>query len=243
VGDPYLLRLPVSAEDRARFAPTYAILPRSQWIAPIGMIEGQINRLANSTGRNFTNGFDYSASYALPRLAVGQFRVSTSWAQFLNKFTKSAPTIGKNDDVYRMIVPEWKGSATLQWRKGNWDGTVNATYISDVRTGASTNLANYVAAGSPSYIVPIATINSAGGSSTSYFEKGEPQTEINVGLSYRFGRDAFSLLKNTTVRLGINNIMDEEPALANTAGAGYTGAIGGSLWIGRAYSLKLTKDF
>lgn len=243
VGDPYVLRHPVSAEDRALFAPTYATLPQSQWIAPMGMREGQINRLENSAGRNFTNGFDYSVSYSLPPTPMGQFRVSTSWSQFLNKFTKSQPNFPKNDDIERMILPEWKGSATLQWRQGNWNATANITYNSDSRTGATTNLANYQAAGSPDYIVPIVTINSVGAPSVAYVEKGESQTQVNFGLGYRFGPDASSWVKNTSFRLGVNNVFDKEPALSAPNAAGFTGATGSSLWVGRAYSLTVTRDF
>ena len=66
--------------------------------------------------------------------------------------------------------------------------------------------------------------------------------QVNVGLSYRFQNDANKWVAGTTVRLGINNILDEEPSEAATA-SGYNPQTGGSLWVCRAYSLTFTRQF
>ena len=49
-------------------------------------------------------------------------------------------------------------------------------------------------------------------------------------------------IAGTTVRLGINNILDEEASIAASA-SGYNSTTGGSLWVGRAYSLNLSRQF
>lgn len=242
-GDPYTLRAPVTDADKAKFAQTYAILPKSQWIAPLGTWIGASSQPVNSTGRNFTNGLDYNISYNLPRTRLGQFRFSTDWAQFLNKFTKTSATNPKNDDITSMQIAEWKGSATIVWKNGDWGASINATYSTDVRTGATATAAQYAALGMPDYIKPVTVYSNAGVGTVNYYEVGEDQLQINTGVSYRFSNASNKLLKGTTVRLGINNVLDEEPSPANVTGSGYAGGTGSSLWVGRAYTLNLSRDF
>ncbi len=144
-GDPFLLRNAVSPADIAQWQQVIATnkIPQNQMIAPLGTLVGYISQVVNSTGRNFTNGLDFSASYNLPQTPFGQFRVSTEWSEFLNKFTKQRPNDPKNDDLISMQVPKWKSSATVQWRKGPWDASLNMAYQSDIRTGATTTAALY----------------------------------------------------------------------------------------------------
>lgn len=237
VGDPYTLRNPVTDADRALFAQANALLPASQQMATLGTWIGTTSTLINSSGANFTNGMDYSLTYSIPRTSVGQFLISAEWSQFFNKFTKTLPTSPKDDDINAMVLPRSKASLNLQWRKGNWSASTNVTFNTDVRTGATTNAATYAALGNPSYIKPVFN-NGA----TTYYETGEDQYQVNVGLTRRFGPNSSPWLKNTELRLGINNVLDEEPNRVATA-AGYTGGLGTSLWIGRAYSLTATRKF
>jgi hypothetical protein len=44
------------------------------------------------------------------------------------------------------------------------------------------------------------------------------------------------------VRLGVNNLLDDEPP-RRADNAGYAGGLGTSLWVGRAYSISLTREF
>ena len=238
VGDQFTLRAPVTAEDKARFAPSYDTLPQSQWIAPLGRWIGVKRQLINTTGTAFTNGFDYQLDYSLPRTTLGSFRLSTTWSMFLNKFVKETPTDIKDDEINDYTLPKWKGSTTLIWRKGAWTGTANFVWQSEIATTASTNLAGYTAAGEPDYIKVLEN-----NGNTYYYEVGDPQYQLNLGASYKFGRDANAWLKNTTVRVGINNVLDDGPALYDMNGTGYSGGTGTSLWVGRSYSLTLSREF
>jgi outer membrane receptor protein involved in Fe transport len=235
VGDPYTLRLPVTAADRALFAQANAKLSPANQLAPLGQWVGSISQTVNSTGRNFTNGFDYSMSYSLPRTPLGQFRLNTDWAMFLNKFSKTTPTSQKNDTVIGMVTAKWKGSATLQWRKAAWSAAVNASYSSMVGSGATTTAASYAALNQPDYIRVV--YNNA---ATSYREIGSDQLQLNGSVSYRFSRET-KWLRGATVRLGINNLLDATPNLTNAA-AGYSGGTGSSLWVGRAYTFTFTRQ-
>lgn len=236
-GDPYTLRAPVTADDIARFQATYAVLPRSQWIAPVGQWLGATTQYLNGSGKAFTSGFDYEIDYSLPKTRFGQFRLTTSWAQILEKFQKESPTDPKYDDIAAYDLPEWKSSTTLQWRKGPWQATANATYSGAIATTATTTLAGYTGAGSPDYIK---VVNNNG--TVSYLEVGEDAWQINLGLSYKFGRDTSPWFRGTTVRLGINNVLDDDPPLS-AGQTGYSGSLGSSLWVGRAYSMTFTREF
>lgn len=44
-----------------------------------------------------------------------------------------------------------------------------------------------------------------------YHEIGDPQVQVNLGLGYRWGRQASPWLRRTSLRLGVNNALDEEP--------------------------------
>ncbi len=237
VGDGNTLRYAVTDQDRALFAAANALLPASEQMAAVGVYAGIVSQQVNRTGKNFTNGIDYNLSYSLPDTAFGQFRVSTEWSQFLNKFTKTTPTSQKNDDIISMSTNEWKSNTTIQWRKNDWSGSISAVWTSDIRTGATTTAALYNSLGRPDYIRPV--FNNG---TTTYYEEGYDALQVNVGLSYRFQNDANKWVAGTTIRLGINNILDEEPSEAATA-SGYNPTTGGSLWIGRAYSLTFTRAF
>jgi outer membrane receptor protein involved in Fe transport len=242
-GDPYTLRNAVTAEDIAKFQQAYAKLPQSAWIAPLGTPVGSITQFVNSTGRNFTNGMDFSVSYNLPRTPLGQFRLSTEWSEFLNKYTKTSPGNPKNDDINRMLTPKWKSSATIQWRNGPWDAGLNMAYQSEVYTDATATAAQYTALGAPGYIKPVKVYANTGVGTVNYYERGEDQLQLNASLSYRFGAEAPKWIRRTTIRVGVNNLLDADPAPADNNGTGYSGGSGTSMWVGRAFSFTTTRDF
>jgi iron complex outermembrane receptor protein len=236
-GNPYVLRAAVRPDQLAAFQSRYAALPQSQWVAPFGEYLGTIAQTVNSQGRNFTNGYDIQLDYDLPKTPIGQFRVTTNWTKFLNKFTKLTPTSPKNDDIIANILPEWRSNTTIQWRKGALNATLSATWQSAIRTGLTFTKAQYDALGAPSWI-KLVTNSGA----DLYYEKGYDSLQLNLGVGYKFASDRL-WLKNTSVRLGINNLLDEDAPITGVTGTGYSGATGTSLWVGRAYSINLTRMF
>lgn len=237
VGDPNTLRAPVTDADRALFAQTWAVLPKSQWTAALGQWIGGSSTSINSAGTNFANGLDYSVSYSLPPTAIGQFRFTTEWSQFIDKYTQDSPTAPINDDIVALTTARGKGTATIQWWRDAWSASLSAAYTGAVATGATTTQAVYDALGHPDYI-RVVTNNG----STSYTEIGDDQIQLNLGVTYRFGAKGRGWLNGTSVRLGINNLLDDEPTLS-AGNSGYSGSTGSSLWVGRAYSIDLRKSF
>jgi hypothetical protein len=237
VGDPNTLRAPVTPEDKALFAKTWAVLPQSQWTAALGQWIGGVSYTINSTGQNFSSGRDYSISYNLPQTRIGQFRVSTRASQFITKYSQNSPTAAINNTIKSLSTPEWKGSATVQWRKQSWSSALSVAYLGAVRTGATTTQSVYDALNHPDYIRVVTT-----NGSTSYVEIGDPQWQLNSSISYRFGPESRSWFKGSTVRLGINNLLDTQPT-RSTSSTGYSGSTGSSVWVGRAYTVQIDRKY
>jgi iron complex outermembrane receptor protein len=236
-GDPNTLRARVTQADRDLFAAASTNLAATRRLAPLGAWIGDIQTFRNSTGRNFTNGFDFSLRYRTPNLPLGQLAATLDWAQFLNKFSKLTPTDPKSDSVHNLDLPRSKATLTLTWRKGAWNASVSTTWNSATATGSNASLTSYLNLGQPSYLRPIYN-NGA----MAYREVGDAQTLTNAGVGYRFGPQAPALVRRTSVRLGVNNVADQKPTLSEGQ-AGYRGNLGYSHWVGRAYSLTAGRDF
>ena len=237
-GDPNTLRAKVTAADLALFAAANGNLAASRQLAPLGGLIGGVNTFRNSTGHNFTNGFDYTLHYQLPPTRLGQIRLSIEWAQFLNKFSKLTPTDEKNDAVHNMDLPRTKVSSNLTWRKGSWSASANFTYHTPIWTGSNASQASYDRLKNQVDYLRAIYNNGA----LAYHEIGDKQTQLNLGLGYRWGAPASAWLRRTSVRLGVNNVQDREPTHSQDQ-TGYRGSMGTSLWVGRSYSLTYGREF
>jgi len=114
-----------------------------------------------------------------------------------------------------------------------------------VRTGNTATATQMAAfATTPDYIKAVTGYSSRTGIGTvNYYEKGKSQTQVNTSITYRFSAEAPQWIRRTTVRLGVNNILDANPSPANTSSTGYGGGSGGSLWVGRAFTLATSREF
>lgn len=105
-------------------------------------------------------------------------------------------------------------------------------------SGVTTSRATYEALGSPSYIKPVFTNGST------IYRMVLPDTETyNAFLSYRLGRtDTRSWLRDTSVRLGVNNLFNAEPPLSDDNNT-YESALYNTMAKGRLYSVTVTHKF
>ncbi|MEY2879980.1 MAG: Vitamin transporter BtuB precursor [Verrucomicrobiota bacterium] len=237
-GDPNTLRARVTAADLALFAAANASLAASRQLAPLGTLIGGVNTFRNSTGKNFTNGFDYTLRYQVPPTRLGRIALSIEWAQFLNKFSKLTPTDEKNDTVHDMVIPRTKITTNLTWRKAGWSASANFVYHTPIWTGSNASQASFDRLkDSVTYLRAIYN-NGA----LAFHEIGEKQTQLNLGLGHRWGAQANWWLRRTSLRVGVNNAQDREPTHSQ-AQTGYVGSLGSSQWIGRAYSFTYARDF
>ena len=127
-------------------------------------------------------------------------------------------------------------SLNVLWNKGAWNASVNTTYQSKTYTGATMSQATFDTLGAPPYVKYIYN-NGAG----AIRELGDAQYQVNLGFGYRLGREARKWLRQTSVRLGVNNVLDDDPPRRADQN-GYAGGLGTSLWVGRAYSLTITRE-
>jgi hypothetical protein len=137
-----------------------------------------------------------------------------------------------------MDLPRTKISTNLTWRKGGWSASANFTYHTPIWTGSNASQASFDRLkDSVDYLRAIYN-NGA----LAYHEIGDKQTQLNLGLGYRWGPQANWWVRRTSVRLGVNNVQDREPTHSQDA-TGYRGSMGSSLWVGRAYSMTYGRDF
>lgn len=233
-GDPAVVRNAVTQADRDAFAAYNATRAPSAQRATVGTIayirETYINR-----AERFTNGLDFEVGYRFPRTALGSFTARTEWTYVIDAYAYDAPGTARNDLRWQGGAPKWKGNTTLTWRRGDWRASLSALYTGSFQDAdGSTTLAVYEALGRPDYIVPT-------------FDTGlmryrflvDDTLTFNANVSYRV-RAKNKWIGDTTVRLGVVNLTDEEPPLAPDS-RGYTTNQYTSLARGRIWSVELSR--
>ncbi len=124
---------------------------------------------------------------------------------------------GVGDLIQQDGSPEWRGKASVNWKLNQWGAGVSVNYVSEF-IDTSTN----------------ATVNDE-----KIFLPIDSMTTVNVYASYKFNEG--SALDGTYVRLGVRNIADEEPPMADNYWHGYSGDYHSNR--GRYVYLNLSKSF
>jgi outer membrane receptor protein involved in Fe transport len=239
-GDPGVVRLPVTQADRDAFAAYNATQPASAQRAVVGAIDYLAITYFNRA-RQFLNGFDFGLNYRLPATALGGFAFDSSWS-LLNDFhaynSAGAPrTELRETNAFAVggVTPRWRGTTTLSWRRDRWSAGVGFYYIGRYTDeGATTNAATYAALGAPAYIQPVFSRGV-----TSYRYVVHDTKSYNIFVSYRFAAEN-RMLRDTTVRLGVNNLFDAEPPLSSDS-RGYDPGIHNPLARGQTWSVQVTR--
>jgi iron complex outermembrane recepter protein len=241
-GDPSIVRLPVTQADRDFFAAYNASRPASQQRAVVGAVD-YIRISYFNRAEQFVNGFDFDATYRLPRNALGNFTFSTTWT-YLNDFhSYDSPGASRNElrssnsAAVGGASPKWRGNASVNWRKKQWSAGVSAYYLGEYTdAGATTNAATYESLGRPSYIQPFFT-NGA----FSYRYLVEDSVSVNAHVIYRI-KSENHWFDGTSIRLGVVNAFDQIPPLSSDS-RGYDPSLYNQMARGRSWSVQLTKRF
>ena len=243
-GDGSVVRLPVTQEDRNFFAAYNATRAPSAQRAAVGSIDFLRTTYFNKA-EQFVNGFDFGLNYRFRPLSLGNFTFETNWTK-LNSFfiytTRSAvrtELMETNLAATSGASPKWRGNVQLNWRRDNWSAGLGMFYTgSFTLSGVTTSRATYEALGSPASIKPVFT-----NGSTLYRMVHRDTQTYNAFLSYRLGKtDTRSWLRDTSVRVGVNNLFNAEPPLSDDNNT-YESALFNTMAKGRMYSLTLTKKF
>ena len=147
---------------------------------------------------------------------------------------ETSPTL---DELQRNGRTKWRANASVSWRQGPVSaGWFTSYFGSFVDTSAATTEPIYEALGRPEYIQ---VFNDNG--ITRYLLRVDPQFNHNAWISYRFDRGNDSRwLSGVTIRGGINNVFDEDPALVDEQYGYQPGTFNVR---GRQFTMEVSKRF
>lgn len=243
VGNQKVRRGPVTQTDRDVFAAHNAANPGSAR-APVGAVLSVIDDYLNLARRDL-EGVDLAIQYRTPRTRFGTFtfRGEATW---MNKFIEQVDENAiEEDNLNENGITRWKGNASVTWRIGKWQsgwftqyvkGTVDTSAALGAATTNSDLLDDVVAAlGYPSYLRTFS--DSTGALRLGYLV--DDWIVHNAYVQHRFGRQK-DIHNNVTIRVGVNNVFDTNPPIADES-RGYR--TGGSNPRGRQFYMQLTKTF
>jgi iron complex outermembrane recepter protein len=239
-GDPAIVRDAPTPSEIAAFDAFNAGKPPSQQAAVVGTISSRSAPYEN-IARGFASGVDFSVTYLLPPLWLGRVSFVSEWtylikSQLTRELAGGIPTATERLGVDG--TTRWRGLGAITWRRTEWSANVSAYYIGDYAdSGAPITAATYESMGQPKYISRQFTDGTF-----AYRYRVNDVISYNAAASYRFRGDASPWLRNSSVRLGVVNVTDQQPPLtADTAG--YATSIHASLFPGRTWTVELTRQF
>lgn len=196
--NPAVVRAAADADDIAFFA--------GSGITPAGTITGVADPYLN-LDRRTSEGIDFGIYYELDDTPFGNFDFNLD-ATLLKTFNQDAssvvqeirqearandiPLTGQGSLLEQDGFPKWRGVGRVTWRKDNWG-----------------------AGGSVSYTGGFDDVGAIQDDTDEFF-RVKPWTIANAYVQYTFKDvDAFRNMENLRVRIGANNITNEEPPLAD----------------------------
>lgn len=228
-------RLPVTADDRARFAAYNAKQPTNATKrAPVGEFVSLISQYMN-LGATELEGYEIGLQYRLPRTRFGQLQLRADASHYLKREEQAEEGAPVLSSLERNGRAKWRASASAAWRNGPWTATWFTSYFgSFVDTSAATTEAVYRALNYPSHIRPFDD-----NGVLRYYYRVRPAIVHNASLTYKFTASAPRWLQGITVRGGINNVFDTEPPLIDEA----NGFQSGVHIRGRQFQCEFTRQF
>ena len=197
----------------------------------------QINNDYLNLGVRDITGIDYSVVYSVDS-SMGNWQFAFNAAQ-LTKFEQQADSIsallltaqqannpavpvdrkvaGAGDLLKQNGHPKWRSRASLNWKFNQWGVGISANYISAITDTSTTAKVD-----GKVLTLPVASFTSA-----------------NIYGDYRFTMKGY--LKDSKLRVGIRNIGDKQPPLADELAHGYFGGLYSNR--GRYFYMNISKKF
>jgi hypothetical protein len=204
-------RDPVTAADRAAFA-AYNARQTSNATkrAPVGSFASVVDSYINLAGVDI-QGYEIGLQYRVPQTRFGRFSFGAEATHYLLRRTQTNPVSPVLDQLDRNGRTSWRANGNLSWRQGAWSaGWFTSYFGSFVDTGAETTAQIYQALGGPDYI-EVFNDNSL----TRYLLRVKPYIQHNAWAGYRFDRNASAWVRGTSLRFGLNNVLDTDPPLTS----------------------------
>lgn len=238
-GDPDVVRLALTDEDRAAFAAWNAANPDDP-AAPAGRILSRNQPFVNinSSGHK---GVDLGLRYVMPRFPWGRVAVNSeaSWLWRARTVDATGITPVVRNDLYGGGAAKWRSTHTISWDRGPWNTNLGIYHVGRTLDSPSVTQAAYESLGSPDYIT--AFLPTQGGNVV-YRRVIDPMVTYNISAGYRFGANPERAWNDTRVRVAVANLTDEAPPLA-TGGFGYDPSVNQALLNGRTWSVQITTRF
>ena len=238
VGNPKVVRNAVTAADLADFDAFNAARPAAQQRVPVGGVKSVVTDYVNLAGRE-VQGLDLGFEFRLPKTRFGQTSLRGDAAYLLQSDTEDEPGAAKVNNINRDGRTRFRGNIGATWRKDRWTaGWFTTYYGAYVDTGTATTREIYDALGQPDYI----SVYVDSGNVTRYRYLVSPFATHSAYLNYAIPRQRRGgLFAGTAFRLGVNNVTDIEPPLADEDFGYRRGA--GTTAKGRTFYAQITKNF
>lgn len=234
-GNPKVIREAVTAADRQAFADYNARPGNTLLRAPVGEIVHVIDDYLNLSGRDI-EGYEFGVQYRTPKTRYGTFTFNGEATHYVLRRSQNDEASPTLDELGRNGRTKWRANASVSWRQGPVSAGWFASYFgSFVDTSAATTQQVYEVLNRPEYIQ---VFNDNG--ITRYLLRVDPQVNHNTWISYRFDRNAHRWLHGVTVRGGINNVFDTEPALVDEQYGYQPGTFNVR---GRQFTMEVSKRF
>lgn len=235
-GNTKVNRAAVTQADRDAFAAYNATRPASEQRAAVGRVLSVVDDYINIASRE-VEGYDMSLSYRTAKSRLGTFTLRAG-ATYTKKFNQQADEFSEIETVLEEDGrAKWRANASITWRRDNWSaGWFTEYYGGSMDPGGATTETVYEALGRPSYIRVFNDV----GDVVRYRWWIEETIQHNVYVEHRFGGKKDNLLKDVTFRVGVTNLFDKAPSLADES-RGYQGGTVSAK--GRSFYGTLTKRF
>ncbi|NHZ39299.1 TonB-dependent receptor [Massilia aquatica] len=182
-----------------------------------------IKNVTMNLGGQKTAGIDVTATYALPRMDIGEFKFQldgTYLTQFDNQLEKDSgfvSNVGRfglasngTTSSFPIITYRWKHTLSTSWKRGDYSAQLTQNYNSHYDDQ------NLVAAEFHREIKPYSVWNLTG---------------------------TYTGFKNISIVAGITNMFDENPPVTNHSGYTFGYLSSAANPIGRSYNLRMTYNF
>jgi outer membrane receptor protein involved in Fe transport len=238
-GSQYIVRNAPTSSDIANFAAYNATHAASAQQAAVGTVYYSISTYQN-LAKSYLDGWDLGGHYNFPKTPFGNFSFNTEWSYMMRNYTL-APVAGaglvETDLINSSSIPRWRGTGTLTWRWRGWQADLGAYYIGKFQDSATVTAAQYLAVGAPSWIEK----QFNGGVYTYKIIDGDT-LNYNLGVSYRFKKTDSYWVRDTSIRVGVIDLLDEKPPLAS-GNTGFDTGNYNQLAIGREFTFEVTRHF